>query len=85
MTVLSSDDRAEIQSKFCSDISQRQEALGAVTQTELRAAIDAADDWVDSNTASFNTALPAAAKAELTVKQKAELLMFVVARRFEVE
>lgn len=56
----------------------------AVNKVELRAAINAIDAWVDANASSFNTAIPQPARAALTAKQKAELLMFVVLRRFEI-
>jgi hypothetical protein len=46
------------------------------------AAVNAADAWVDSNAASFNAALPVAARNGLTSSQKARLLMFVVSQRF---
>jgi hypothetical protein len=37
---------------------------------------------VDSNAASYNTALPAAFRNSATAQQKAALLMYVAARRF---
>ena len=56
----------------------------AVTKAELRADLDAADQWVDDNAASFNSALPQPARGALTASQKARLLMRVVSRRFQV-
>ncbi len=53
-----------------------------LTKTELRAGIDAADVWVQDNKVSFNNALPAAAKAELSALQKSQLLTYVAAKRF---
>jgi hypothetical protein len=55
-----------------------------ITKAELRAAVDAIDDWVDSSTSSFNTAIPQPARTAMTAKQKAALLMMVVARRYKV-
>ena len=54
----------------------------SLTKGELRAAIDAADVWVQDNKVSFNNALPAAAKAALSNTQKAHLLVFVTEKRF---
>lgn len=54
----------------------------SIVKTDLRAAIDAADAWANTNAASFNTALPLAARNGLTAPQKALLLMFVVGRRW---
>ncbi len=83
MAVLSDTDRVAEWAGFMSDISLRREPIG-LTKPDLRAAVDAIDDWVDDNAAAFNQALPVAARTALTVAQKAELLMRVVRRRFEV-
>ena len=84
MAVLSEGDRQNLWAKYMEDASGRRDGIG-LTKAQLRAAIDAADDWVDSNRASFNGALPAAAQSNLTAAQKAEILMYVVRRRWEVE
>lgn len=47
------------------------------TKAQLRAAVDAADDWATANAASFNSALPAAFRAAASSAQKAALLGFV--------
>lgn len=53
----------------------------AINRNDLRAAINAADDWADANAVSFNQALPQPARGSLTAAQKAMLLMIVIARR----
>lgn len=53
-----------------------------LTKAQFQAAIDAADGWCNSNAASFNTALPVAARNALTSAQKARLLSFVALRRY---
>jgi hypothetical protein len=55
--------------------------LAAVTKPDLRAAVDAADSWIDSNASAFNTALPQPARAQLTAQQKTLLLCWVAMRR----
>jgi len=80
MTVLSDPDRADI----CANI-QRDPLVGtwgAVTKTDLRAAINAADDWANTNAAAFNAALPQPARGALTAGQKARLLQHVIDKRF---
>lgn len=57
-------------------------ATGALSKAELRAAVDAIDQWVDDNASSFNSAIPQPARGTLTAKQKAQILMLVVQRRF---
>ncbi len=51
------------------------------TKADLRAALDACDTWVDSNAASFNTALPQPFRGQATAQQKTLLLCFVAMRR----
>jgi hypothetical protein len=53
-------------------------------KAQLRAAIDAADSWIDSNAAAFNLVLPLAVRQSLSARQKAMVLMYVVARRFDI-
>jgi hypothetical protein len=65
------------------DASSERVALD-LTKTALRAAVDAVDQWVDDNAAAFNAAIPLPARTVLTPKQKAQLLFYVVRRRFEV-
>jgi len=60
------------------------EGFTSLSVADLRAAIDAVDDWADSNAASFNTAIPQPARGVLSAKQKSWLLLYVVARRAEV-
>jgi hypothetical protein len=79
VALLSDSDRAAIWAEFMRDADS---PFGALTKADLRAAFNAADAWADTNSASFNTALPQPARGVLTAKQKAKLLMYVIARRF---
>lgn len=58
--------------------------ISGLTKAQIRAAIDAADQWSDDNAASFNTALPAAYRTAATAKQKAILQAIVSLRRYGV-
>ncbi len=84
MAVLTEGDRRAIWARFMRDASSRRDTI-ALLKPDLRAAVNAADDWVDANAASFNAALPEPAKTSLTAKQKSELLVFIVRRRWELE
>ncbi len=83
MAVLSEAERVAAYQRFMSDASSVR-ALLSLTKAELRAAINAVDDWADSNASEFNQALPVAARTALTAKQKAMLLAYVILRRYEV-
>lgn len=80
MAVLSDPDRATVAAEGMRD--KRLGPLVGLLKADWRAAVDAADTWANSNAASFNTALPVAARNNLTAGQKALLLMFVVSKRF---
>ena len=87
MAVLTNEDRAELWAQFMRTACARNENIsagGAMTKQELRAAVDAVDQWVSDNQASFNTALPEPAKSVLSADHKAKLLVFIVKKRWEV-
>lgn len=83
MAVLSAADRADIWARLMRLASDERVTLG-MTKAELRAAVDAADTWADSNSGSFNAALPLPARTALNNRQKALLLAYTVLRRYEV-
>jgi len=76
MAVLSEQDRLTAWAEFM------REGGVSITKADLRAAVDALDDWFDANAATLNTALPLAARNGLTTTQKARLLRAVIARRY---
>jgi len=80
MAVLSDSNRFDAWAEY---MQENKEAIG-ITKQDLRAAINAADAWIDSNAASFNTAIPQPARNVLSAKQKAMLFMTVAIKRFGV-
>lgn len=82
MAVLNETDRADVWRMYMKILSQERQTIN-ITKQELRAAVDAVDVWVENNAASFNTAIPQPARGSLTARQKAQLLVYVVMRRFE--
>lgn len=53
----------------------------AFTKAELRAAVNATDDWIDANAAAFNSALPLAFRTNASQVQKTLLFCWVAMRR----
>ena len=82
MAVLTDEQRAEEWAAFMADISSAQEAFGALTKADIRAAVNALDDFMVASAVAVNNAIPQPARSELTTPQKARLLMRVVARRY---
>jgi predicted metalloprotease len=83
MAVLSDQDRFDVWADFMRSARDNLENI-PISKADLRAAVNAADQWADDNATSFNTAIPQPARSALTAKQKARLLVWVVRRRFEI-
>jgi len=78
MALLSAQDLIDLWADW---MRQNRETI-TITKTDLKAAVDATDQWVSDNSVSYNNALPAAAKAGLSSPQKASLLSYVLAKRY---
>ena len=52
-----------------------------VDKTGLRAALDAADDWVEASSGAFDGALPEPYRSTATAEEKTTLLAYVAMRR----
>lgn len=83
MAVLNGTDRADIWSRLIRDLLKLVLGSTAFTKADLRAAVDAADVWADANASSYNTALPQPFRGAATARQKASVLQYVIAKRFE--
>lgn len=69
---------------FMRTLSAERSQTGTLLKDDLGAAIDATDDWIDANAASYNAALPIAARSVLSAAQKARLFSHVALKRFGV-
>lgn len=82
MAVLATQDRVDLWSELMAELSRERESVSGVTKADLRAAVDALDDWLNTNAATINAAIPQPARANLTTSQKARLLARVIYKRF---
>lgn len=80
MAVLIDQDRFDIWADIMRLCSADKETV-SITKADLRAAVNAIDDWAQANASAFNTAIPQPARGALSASQKARLLMLVVAKR----
>lgn len=83
MAILSDNNRIDIWAEVMREMSSNNDTI-SFTKQEFRAAINAIDQWVDDNAASFNAAIPQPVRGALTAKQKAGLLNSVIQKRFKV-
>ena len=83
MAVLTDGERRIVWAEFMRQISSDHQDLG-LNKSDLRAAVDATDQWIQDNSGGFNLALPVAARTALTAAQKARLFFFVADKRFGV-
>lgn len=81
MAVLSTEDRVETWADYMRAASNDGDLL-TLTKPDLRAAVNALDDFLNTNAAAINTAIPQPARGALTAAQKARLLVFVINRRY---
>jgi hypothetical protein len=54
----------------------------SITKADLRAAVNALDDFLEANQTAINNTIPQPARGALSTKQKAQLLMLVIERRY---
>lgn len=54
----------------------------SIVKDDLRAAVNALDQWLSDNDAAANTAIPEPARTALTKAQKARILVLLIERRF---
>lgn len=80
MAVLSEGDRFAVWKEF---MSLNTEPF-TLTKHDVRAAVDALDDYLDTNAAVINLAIPQPARSSLSAKQKAYLMKFVIDKRYLV-
>lgn len=80
MAELSTEDRQRIWRGLMRWWSSTHEAY-PLSKAQLQAAVDATDTWIDQNQASYNTALPQAARDGLSAAQKTLLFCVVAAAR----
>lgn len=81
MAILSDLDRVLLWSDFMRDRSAVRDPL-PLLKADIRAAVDALDNFLNTNATAINTAIPLPARTTLTTPQKALLLQYVVARRY---
>lgn len=82
MAVLSDNDRKSACGDFISDVCAAHEAFGALSKADVRAALNALDDFLNTNATTINNAIPQPARGALTTAQKARLLNMVVRYRY---
>lgn len=77
MAILDDNARAEVWAAF---MRAHADKCPSLLKAELRAAVNAADDWLEANKASFNSALPASAQA-MSIEFKGILLAAVALKK----
>lgn len=82
MAVLTAQQRAEVRSDFMQALSAIHEQCTGLTKADLLAAVNGLDDYLNTNAAAINSAIPQPARANLSTAQKARLLNLVVTKRY---
>ncbi len=80
MAVLSNPDRAAVSHDFQCDRATG--TLAGVAKADILAAVNALDDFMNTNATAVNNAIPQPARTALTTTQKALLLQYVIEKRY---
>lgn len=83
MATLPAEDIQRITRGLMSHWSSLWDDVGVSVQ-DLQGAVNATDQWIDDNQASYNAALPAAAQTGLTIAQKTLLFCAVALARVSI-
>lgn len=79
MAVLASQDRADI----VAEIQRTSECTSSITKVQLRAVINALDDWWEATGAGLaNAAIPQPQRGSMTVRQKAYLFQAILDKKY---
>ena len=83
---LTNEQRKQLWGQFMDDLSAIPAVIGdsTINKHELRDVVNAIDSWIDNNASSFNNALPAPGKAQLSGKQKYCLFKMILILKYEV-
>jgi hypothetical protein len=84
MAVLSDPDRSRVWRGLMRAWSANGETVAGITKTDLLAAVNALDDFLNTNATSVNNALPTAFKNNATTGQKGLLLAAVALARYNI-
>jgi hypothetical protein len=77
MAVMSNEERRRCWAQF---MRANLEPL-SITKAELRAAVDATDQWIEDNSSAYNLAIPQPARGAMSATQKTLLFVYVAMRR----
>lgn len=78
MAVLDLGNRSKVLAHLCRAVVGGWPAL---TKPDVQAAINATDDWIDTNQSAYNSALPLPFRTTATLTQKTILFAYVALRR----
>ena len=81
MALLTPVERDKVTAALCRALSEERIPAGYI-RDDLRAAVDATDQWIEDNQASFNAALPQPFRGVASQQEKALILLYVVWKRF---
>jgi hypothetical protein len=83
MAVMTDAQRAELNGEIMRALSAARELI-PMLKADLRAAVNAADDWANTNASTYNLALPLPFRTSATADQKSRLLEAVISTRRKV-
>lgn len=81
---LTTEQRLKVYKKIVNYISKNRIDIN-INKQELKNAVTGIDNWIDTEQVNYNLSIPEPARTELTAKQKTQLFMEILKKRWEVE
>lgn len=81
MAALPDADRRHATRRFIERIFVEGRQTATFSTDQLKAAVDAIDDWIEANAQSFNQSLPPQFRNNASAEQKTQLFCFVALKR----
>lgn len=81
MAVLTEPERVHAAREWIRHAFEKLGGTASLTTADVKAALDAADNWADANATAYNNALPLPFRTTATTAQKALLLAYVCMKR----
>jgi hypothetical protein len=85
MAALSEADRQKVWRGFMRYLSDTADPITDLVKQDIKDAVDSTDAWIDANSSTFNTSLPANFQANASPAQKALLFSAVALMRYDEE
>ena len=84
MAILTSDQKKAVLRNYYGHTDREHLVFGDLTKADIDAAVTAVDAFFEANVGAINNAFPQPARAEMSAREKAMLVTYVIRERYGV-